>query len=280
MASPASTKGVTTGVNRARPPATGRDDELTPRQRRIIETARAKGNVNVESLSEQFMVTPQTIRRDLNVLCDGHFLRRVHGGAVFNDLQVNLGYQARRHIATEAKRGIGEVAARLVPDGSSLFINIGTTNEQVAGFLKHKRDLMVITNNVNVVTTLIGASGVELVVAGGVVRHEDGGIVGERASDFLSQFRVDYAVIGASAIDADGTLLDYDYREILVARAIIEHARSVILVADASKFERSAPVRIAHISGVHHFVTDRRPPDGFVTRCREAGVFIHTVEET
>lgn len=257
----------------------GRSHELTARQRKIIELARAKGNVDVETLSEAFMVTPQTIRRDLGVLCDGDYLRRVHGGAVFNDLQVNLGYQARRHIAVNAKRRIGEVAARLIPDGSSLFINIGTTNEQVARYLKHKRDLMVITNNVNVVTILMGSTGVELVVAGGVVRHEDGGIVGERASDFLSQFRVDYAVIGTSAIDADGTLLDYDYREILVARAIIEHARSVILVADASKFERTAPVRIAHIRGVHHFVTDRRPPAAFTEHCRDAGVFVHTVED-
>ncbi len=257
----------------------GRHGELTPRQRRIIELARAKGNVTVESLSEEFMVTPQTIRRDLNVLCDGEYLRRIHGGAVFNDLQVNLGYKARRHIAAGAKRRIGEVAARLIPDGSSLFINIGTTNEQVAQFLKKKRNLMVITNNVNVVNILTGATGVELVVAGGVVRHEDGGIVGERASDFLSQFRVDFAVIGASALDVDGTLLDYDYREILVARAIIEHARSVILVADATKFERSAPVRIAHIANVHHFVTDLSPPAAFTECCRESGVFVHTVEE-
>ena len=137
---------------------------------------------------------------------------------------------------------------------------------------------MVITNNVNVVTILMGARGIELIVAGGIVRHEDGGIVGERASEFLSQFRVDFAVIGASAIDADGTLLDYDYREILVARAIIEHARSVILVSDSTKFDRVAPVRIADIGDVDHFVTDRRPPESFRNRCLETGVVIHTVD--
>lgn len=252
--------------------------KLTPRQRRIIEIARNFGNVDVEGLSRQFLVTPQTIRRDLNTLCDGEYLKRVHGGAIFNDVQVNLGYHARRHIAAAAKRHIGELAASLIPDGSSLFINIGTTNEQVARCLKARRNLMVITNNVNVVTTLMGASGVELVVSGGVVRHEDGGIVGERASDFLSQFRVDYAIIGASAIDDDGTLLDYDYREILVARAIIEHARSVILVSDRTKFERSAPVRIAHIASIHHFVTDSRPPAPFVEQCRAGNVTIHMVD--
>lgn len=224
------------------------------------------------------MVTPQTIRRDLNVLCSTDYLRRIHGGAVLGEVQVNLGYQARRHIAADVKRRIGQLAASLIPDGSSLFINIGTTNEQVAEYLRSKRDLLVITNNVNVVTILMGATGVELIVAGGIVRHEDGGIVGERASDFLSQFRVDYAIIGASAIDDDGSLLDYDYREVLAARAIIGHARSVILVADSTKFERSAPIRIAHITDVRHFVTDCEPPEEVARICRNGDVAVHTAD--
>ncbi|MCZ7598862.1 MAG: DeoR/GlpR family DNA-binding transcription regulator [Gammaproteobacteria bacterium] len=252
--------------------------KLTARQRRIVDIARARGNVDVESLAGEFRVTPQTIRRDLNVLCAGDWLRRTHGGAVLSDVQVNVGYRARRHIAAAAKRRIGELAASLVPDGASLFINIGTTTEQVAGFLKDRRGLIVITNNVNVVTILMGASEVELVVSCGVVRHEDGGIVGERASEFLSQFRVDYAVVGSSAIDEDGTLLDYDYREVLAARAIIEHARSVIPVADNTKFQRNAPVRIADIGDIDHFVTDRAPPPAFVAACVAAGVSIHVCE--
>ena len=96
-----------------------------------------------------------------------------------------------------------------------------------------------------------------MIIAGGVVRHTDGGVVGEAAVDFIRQFKVDFAVIGASAIDDDGALLDYDYREVRVAQAIISNARHVILVGDPTKFERSAPVRIAHISQVDTFVTDR-----------------------
>ena len=89
------------------------------------------------------------------------------------------------------------------------------------------------------------------------MRGSDGGVVGEAAVDFIRQFKVDYAVIGASAIDDDGALLDYDYREVRVAQAIIANARHVILVADATKFERAAPVRIGHLSQVQSFVTDR-----------------------
>jgi DeoR family glycerol-3-phosphate regulon repressor len=93
-------------------------------------------------------------------------------------------------------------------------------------------------------------------MAGGPVRHADGAVIGSSAVDFIRQFRVDYAVIGASAIEEDGTLLDFDYREVQVARAIIDNARQVILVADRSKLERSAPVRIGSMSEVDTFVTD------------------------
>ena len=116
---------------------------------------------------------------------------------------------------------------------------------------------MVITNNLNVASLMRAYPQIEVVIAGGVVRHTDGGIVGEAAVDFIRQFKVDFAVIGASAIDEDGALLDYDYREVRVAQAIISNARHVMLVCDSTKFERSAPVRIAHISQVNTFVTDR-----------------------
>ena len=116
---------------------------------------------------------------------------------------------------------------------------------------------MIITNNINVANRLRVFPSIEVVIAGGVVRGSDGGIVGEAAVDFIKQFKVDFAVIGASAIDPDGALLDFDYREVKVAQAIIANARHVILVSDSTKFERTAPVRIGHISQVQTFITDR-----------------------
>ena len=83
----------------------------------------------------------------------------------------------------------------------------------------------------------------------------------------MGQFRVDLAIIGTSAIDADGTLLDFDIREVQASRAIIEHARKVVLVADGSKFARTAPVRVAHLSEIDMFVTDRLPSPAIAELC-------------
>ncbi|MGF0540091.1 DeoR/GlpR family DNA-binding transcription regulator [Agrobacterium sp. ES01] len=232
---------------------------LSSRQTEIVALAKEQGRVLVDDLATLFQVTPQTIRKDLNDLCDGKALTRIHGGALFPSGNENVKYEARRSIAATQKQAIGEAAAALIPDNSSLFINIGTTTEAVGEALADHKELMVITNNINVANRLRVFPSIEVVIAGGVVRGSDGGIVGEAAVDFIKQFKVDFAVIGVSAIDSDGALLDFDYREVKVAQAIIANARHVILVSDASKFERTAPVRIGHLSQVHTFITDFCP---------------------
>jgi DeoR family transcriptional regulator, glycerol-3-phosphate regulon repressor len=247
-------------------------EPLHPRLMEILEIARQRGRVDVEGLSSYFDVTPQTIRKDLNDLCDRSLLQRIHGGAVYPSGVTNFAYDARRTVAAEAKQRIGVTAAQLIPDNSSIILNIGTTTEQVALALRRHQGIMAITNNINVANILRDAPSAEVVIAGGVVRHSDGGIMGEATIDFVRQFKVDFAIIGASAIDHDGVILDYDFREVKVSQAIISQARQTILVADYTKFERTAPVRIAELSMVNVFVTDVAPPDEITAICQAHGV--------
>ena len=245
---------------------------LHPRQLDIMEIAEREGRVTVETLAERFKVTHQTIRKDLNDLCNADRLHRVHGGAIFPSNTTNLAYQARRSIATSGKRAIARAVADIIPDGASIILNIGTTTELVAEYLKTHKDLMVITNNLNVATILCQAPGVELIVAGGIVRKADGGIVGTMAMDVIHQFKVDFAIVGVSAIDDDGSLLDFDYREVQVSKTILAKARKKILVADKTKFERRAPVQVAELGELDQFVTDVIPNAEFIELCKTEGV--------
>jgi DeoR family transcriptional regulator, glycerol-3-phosphate regulon repressor len=249
-------------------------EPLTPRQAEIMALARQNGRVDVDELALHFTVTPQTIRKDLNELCDRKLLNRQHGGATYPSGVSNYAYEARRVLAAEEKRLIGIKAAGLIPDHSSVILNIGTTTEQVAMALRKHTGLMVVTNNINAANILREVPSAEVVIAGGLVRHADGGVVGEAAVDFIRQFRVDCAVIGASAIEMDGTLLDFDLREVKVAQAIIETAHETILVADAMKLSRRAPVRIGHLAQIDVFVTDQEPPQEIVEICRDNDVRI------
>ena len=119
--------------------------------------------------------------------------------------------------------------------------------------------LLVVTNNLNVASRLRPSAQHEVIVAGGVVRPTDGGIVGASTAEFLRQFRVDYALVGTSAIDADGGIYDFDLREVNVLRAIIENARAAILVADSTQFARRAPIRVAGLADFDVFVTVEAP---------------------
>lgn len=247
---------------------------LSPRQIEIVKLARGAGRVTVDDLVVRFEVTPQTIRKDLNELCDLGVLQRFHGGAMFAAGVANVGYESRRNTSSEAKRLIGERTAHLIPNNCSLFINIGTTTEAVARSLGNHQGLMVITNNLNVAQLLRGHPHIEVIVAGGVLRHSDGGVVGEAAVEFIRQFKVDFAVMGVSGIDIDGSLLDYDFREVSVSRAIMAASRRTILVADAMKFSRSAPVRIGHIADVDFLVTDESPDLELARVCTDNDVGI------
>ena len=245
---------------------------LHPRQSDILNIARTSGRVDVESLAEKFNVTPQTIRKDLNELCEQEILHRVHGGAVYPSSTSNFAYLSRRSIASDAKSGIANKVASLIPNDSSLIMNIGTTVELAAEALKDHKGLMVVTNNLNVAHILSGAPEIELVITGGVVRKSDLGIVGAAAVDVINQFKVDIAIIGVSAIDTEGCLLDFDYREVRVARAIVKQSRKTILIADNMKFERRAPVQIGHLSDIDIFITDQMPPPEIVDICERSGV--------
>lgn len=254
-----------------------KNPNLNHRQQAILELARQEGEVLVENLAETFDITPQTIRRDLSELCQLRLLQRIHGGAIVPDAVENLGYEARKRQGADNKKSIGKCASTLIPNDSSLFINIGTTTEQVAENLISHLGLMVITNNLNVVNTLRRCEGIDVKMAGGTVRSEDGGIVGESTTEFIDQFKVDFAIIGASAIEDDGTILDFDEREVRVAKAIIRNSRTVILVADEMKFRRTAPIRIGNISMIDYFITDNEPHSKFLKVCNENGVVVNTI---
>ncbi len=246
----------------------------------ILEIARRDGKVTVEGLAEHFGVTLQTIRRDLAELADARKLERVHGGAVLPSGTTNIGYDERRKLNEDGKARLARCCAREIPDGSSIFLNIGTTTEAVARELLHRRDLMAITNNMNVANILIANPECRILLAGGELRRFDGGLVGTLTIDMIRQFKFDIAVISCSAVDSEGDILDFDIQEVGVSRTIIAQARRTFLVADQLKFKRHAPARIASLSEIDSVFTDRPLSADLAQRCRDWGTEVHVAGRT
>lgn len=247
-----------------------------PRHERIIQLVKQNGYMSIDALAKELDVTPQTIRRDINMLAEEDILRRYHGGAGLGSNSVqNEDYAKRKVWNQQEKDRIASLVAEHIPNNSSLFMNIGTTVESVARSLQNHTGLKIITNNLNVASIFSGNEEFEVTIAGGTVRQRDGGIIGEATIDFIRQFKVDYAVMGISGIDDDGTLLDFDYREVRVAQAMIEHARKIFLVADHSKIGRNAVVKLGHISQVTAMFTDLQPPETLMQQIEAAGVQLY-----
>ena len=244
-----------------------------PRQSDLLLEVRARGAISVEALAERFGVTLQTVRRDVQRLAEAGLVARFHGGVrVPASTTENIAYRQRQALQADGKARIAKAIASRIPAGSSLILNLGTTTEAVARALLLHKGLRVITNNLNVAMILADNADCELVMVGGTVRSRDRGVVGEAAVEFIRQFKVDIGLIGISGIESDGTLRDFDYREVMVARAIVEHSRQVWLATDHSKFNRPAMAEVGSLQQIDMLITDATPPDPFSLLLNEAGV--------
>ncbi|WP_417804801.1 DeoR/GlpR family DNA-binding transcription regulator [Thalassospira lucentensis] len=248
----------------------------TERQAGIVELVRADGFRTIEQLAERFDVTPQTIRRDVNALCDEGLLRRRHGGVEPALEHENIAYRARKVLNVNEKRKIAALVARQIPDDASLFFSIGTTPELVASALLQHRNLRVFTNNLNVAYVAATNDSFDVTLIGGRLRNRDRDVLGPDVEAFFNSYKVDYGIFGVGGIESDGSLLDFDEQEVRARSAILNNARQNYLVADHTKFGRNAVVRGGSITQVTAFFTDCPPPDHITQMINKAGVDLYT----
>jgi DeoR family glycerol-3-phosphate regulon repressor len=224
-----------------------------------------QGAVTVGSLADRFGVSMQTIRRDVDTLCEGDMLHRVHGRIELSEEFLNTPFDQRAGTNLMGKRAIGEATANLIPDGSTLFISIGSTPLSVAQSLRRRKGLTVITNNLSAAMALSEEVSNRIILPGGEVRLPDRDIMGGGVLEFFGGFRADFAVFGAAGISQDGGLLEFHTTEVRVTQKICENAQQSLLVIDSSKFGRQAPALGINIAEMDRIIIDRPPVDRFAS---------------
>lgn len=252
--------------------------ETNPRQDKVMTILNDKGYQTISELAQILEVSEQTIRRDLKKLEDLGLISKYHGGAsiinkgntperitaspqpmISNAELTNKDLALREVAYVEEKKAIARAVSELIPDGSSVFITIGSTVEYIARELVHKNNLMVITNSLRVASILYPYSNIKVLIPSGVIRAFNGGIEGPNSLQDLGQFRADYIVTSIGAIDSDGTLLDYNYTEVVMAQMMMKNAKHAIIACDKSKFDAMAPVKLGSLANVASLVTDKMP---------------------
>ncbi len=234
----------------------------------IIKLANQRSIVRVEELAEYFNVSLQTIRKDLNKLCSDGQLERVHGGAIIPSHIENIEYEQRKKINLLGKQAIGRECAKKIPNEICLFMGIGTSTETAAKLLLEHKNLLIVTNNLNIANVLKSNAKSEVIITGGNLRKSDGALIGQPALETIKNFKFDLAILGCSALDREGNMLDFDTQEILVNQSIISQADKTFLLADHTKFLRKAPVKIAPLSIIDCFFTDNKLERELLEKCR------------
>lgn len=230
-----------------------------PRHDRLLTLIADRGYMNIDELAQLLDVSTQMVRRDIRKLSDQGLISRHHGGAGRASSVVNTAFEQREVSLTEEKRAIAEAIADYIPDGSTIFITIGTTVEHVARALLNHNHLRIITNSLRVAHILYKNPRFEVMVPGGTLRPHNGGIIGPAATAFVAGFRADYLVTSVGAIDSDGAMLEFDVNEASVATTMMSHARHILLAADRTKYTASAAVEIGNATQATALFTDQLP---------------------
>lgn len=231
---------------------------LSSRQKEILGyLAQTPGVLSSSLLCQHFDVSVQTIRKDMNDLSDKGLVKRVHGGICLPSENDNLSFSNREVLNLRAKQTIAQRIVQDLPQGSSVFLGIGTTPKQVAMALLDHPGLTVVTNNINAALILSRNPQITVYLAGGSVRPSDEDTVGESATQFYRRFNIKIAIFGVGGLSEQGDLLDFTPEEADLTAAMMMQSKECWLVADKTKLGRYAPVVSGHLRALNRFYTDQ-----------------------
>jgi DeoR/GlpR family transcriptional regulator of sugar metabolism len=245
------------------------------RRERIEQVVRERERVTVDALAELLGTSRETIRRDLTELADRGRVRKIHGGATLAEPRLSEAdgegsFQARLLQNAEAKRAIARRAIELFQAGDTLFVDTGTTTLRFAEELASATGLTVITNSAAIAGLAAKGPSNSTFLIGGEYRADGTENLGPLAIEQISRFHAAHAVLAVGAVETLG-ILDFDVREADIARAMIAQARTITVLADASKFGRGGLIKVAPLDAIARVVTDAEPPAEIAAALRNAG---------
>ncbi|WP_022834801.1 DeoR/GlpR family DNA-binding transcription regulator [Salisaeta longa] len=244
----------------------------------ILKRLKNEGYVKVAALSEALHVSKVTIRKDLRELEDQNLLHRTYGGANLRAPYVGerpLGEKATEFADEKAR--IGETAAALVSARDSIIIGSGTTTLQVARHLPETNELTVITNAMNVARLIAQRKGIEILMLGGIVRHNAESTVGRHAEEMLTGYTCDTMFMGVDGFDVEYGLTTTNALEASLNQAMMHTAQRTVVVTDASKFGRRGFRRICGLNHIHRVITDDAVEPRVVDALEGQGITVDVV---
>jgi len=229
----------------------------------ILERLQANNKVSVSDLMEVLGVSDETVRRDLKDLESQGLLRRIHGGAIGVAKIRDEPISQRAQKSTKEKASIAQKAVELISDHSSIFLDTGSTTEALAKKLGHFTDLKLYTNSLNVAFAAREHFGVSVFVTPGQLRKVELDLIGYDTIEFIREYLFDTVFMGTAGVDSDRGFMDFEEEESRIRRALMKSTRSAVMLADSSKFGKSANICTAKFESIDRLVTDSTPNEVF-----------------
>ena len=251
------------------------------RRRVITERIKATGQVVVSTMSTEFQVSEETIRRDLEWLEKEGIATRIYGGAVLcgND-RIAPPYSIRKNTSIEPKITIARQLAQLVQDGDTLMVDESSTAAYAVRALRQKKGITLITNSLELLGEMNGQDTWNIISTGGALKHDVLALVGPHALRTVRSYHVRYAILSCRGINDRLGLADSDDAVVEVKQAMIASCDSAILLADQRKFDRDGLVALGNLSLVDKLITDRSPSRQWLEKLQQSGVELLCGEET
>ncbi|QDB79631.1 DeoR/GlpR transcriptional regulator [Georgenia sp. 311] len=243
------------------------------RHRHITKALQSAASVSTMDLARALRVSPETIRRDLIQLEQDGLLRRVYGGAVTLTRQRGSepSFEERAVIHAEAKRTVGELAADLVADGQTVFIDVGTTAHAAARALALTFRGTVVSHSLLVATEVAKGPEADLLLAPGRLRRGEWSLSGTATHRFIQAMHFDVALLSCGGVDASVGATDFDFDDVEIKRTVARNSERSYILADSSKHGVVGRYAIGDWYDVNGLVTDLAPPDGLHNAIRAAG---------
>ncbi len=242
------------------------------RRNAIIARLNMDGKVIVTDLAQEFGVTEETIRRDLEKLDAEGIAKKTYGGAVANkSLNVDLPSSVRKRANVELKQRIAEKIALMINDGDYVMADASSTAMYVIKCIKHKKNITLITNSVEILYELSDHTDWNILSTGGSLKPGALSLVGSTAEKMIRDFHVDIAICSCKGIDLNMGLTDSNEKDAQMKQAIFSSAARKVLAIDSTKFDRIAFTKVSDVSDVDVIVTDTRPNDKWVDYLRDVG---------
>lgn len=251
----------------------------TERQQRIIELVSKNKSVQIVDLTEIFNVSVMTIRRDLQELADKKYIKKVYGGAILNEEELNKPYFPRAEINSITKDDIAKRAVDLIHDGDTIILDLGTTVLQVSKHLAGKKDVTVITCSIPIINELSKYPDIRVYSLGGELKRENHAFLGSNTENEISKYCVDIAFIGVAGISDRYGLTNFYHETAYLCSKIIKQSKKVVLLADSSKFDQAKPAVIGDLSLIDTIVTDSDIPERYQKLFNELNIEVIQVEK-